>query len=118
MAKNHSVYEDMSRAEYMASQFLAELGLFWRYEQPVYLVDDKERPRVWTPDFYIPDLGIYVEIVGDGENPQYSWREMIYKKNHIPIIFVSPYQLDDWKGYLISKIDEMHRFRWEIIKRL
>jgi len=43
---------------------------------------------------------------------------MIYRKNHIPIIFVAPYQLDDWKGYLVEKINEMHRQRWELIKKL
>jgi hypothetical protein len=116
--QNNSVYNDMSKAEFMASQFLKQLNLYWLYEQAVYLLDDKGRPRVWTPDFYIPDLGLYIEIVGDGENPQYSWREMIYRNNHIPIIFVAPYQIEDWQGYLVDRINQMHRNRWEIIKRL
>jgi len=41
---NPSIYDDMSRAEYKASEFLKQLGLYWRYEQPVYLLDDKDRP--------------------------------------------------------------------------
>lgn len=115
---NNSVYNDMSKAEYMASQFLKQLNLYWVYEHPVYLLDDKGRPRVWTPDFYLPDLGLHIEIVGDGENPNYSWREMIYEMNHIPIIFVSIYKITNWQDYLIDKINEMHRSRWDLIKRL
>lgn len=111
------VYENMSNAELMVCRFIQQFSLWWDYEQPVYILDDKNRPRVWTPDFYLPDLGIYIEVVGDAENPNYSWRESIYKKNHIPIVFVAPYQFNYWQEYLIDKIMETHQKRWELIKR-
>ena len=52
-----SVYEGMTNAEKDVADCLHELGLWWWYEFPVFVYDEKERPRVWTPDFYIPKLG-------------------------------------------------------------
>lgn len=53
-----SVYENMSKPEKEVCAHLRELNLWWHYEQPVFVYDHMERPRVWTPDLYIPELGI------------------------------------------------------------
>jgi hypothetical protein len=58
----------------------------WRYQSPVFVYDEKGRPRVWTPDFYTPKLGIYIEVCGS-ENFNYAYREKIYEKNSFPVIF-------------------------------
>lgn len=58
----HSVYADMTPHEKEVANYLQELGLWWQYESPVFVYDEKDRPRVWTPDFYIPKLGMYVEV--------------------------------------------------------
>lgn len=113
-----SVYDDMSRAEREMANFLNQIGLWWEYENAVYLTDDKERPRVWTPDFYLPQLGLYIEVVGDGENPNYSWRQDIYAKNKIPIIFIAPYQNRNWRIETLNDIEEIHNERWETIKAI
>lgn len=44
-----SIFEDMSEPEKQVADFLKKLGLFWVYESPIFLYDDKERPRVCTP---------------------------------------------------------------------
>lgn len=51
-----SVYADMSEAEREVALYLKELGLCWNFESPIFVYDEKSRPRVWTPDFCI--LGI------------------------------------------------------------
>lgn len=111
------VYENMSNAELMVCKFLQSFSLWWDYEQAVFVTDDKNRPRVWTPDFYLPDLGIYIEVVGNDSNPNYDFRKIIYNKNHIPIIFVYPYKDEDWQYKLTSEITQIHQKRWELIKR-
>ncbi|MFN8288210.1 MAG: hypothetical protein U0V74_15755 [Chitinophagales bacterium] len=116
--KNKRVYDNMSQAELLVSTYLQKLNLWWEYEQPVFVLDDKDRPRVWTPDFYIPSLGMYIEVVGDGENPNYSWREAIYRKNQVPIIFITPFRMVQWQSYLIERINDMHQNRWEIIRKM
>lgn len=113
-----TVFDDMSKAEKEMALFLNSIGLWWDYESAVYILDDKERPRVWTPDFYVPALGIYIEVVGDGENPNYSWRQEIYAKNKVPIIFIAPYQNYAWKEEVLNDIEVIHQMRWETIKNI
>ena len=55
-----SVFEDMNESEKQVADFLSSIGLWWKYEHPVFVYDKKERPRVWTPDFYLPKMGIYI----------------------------------------------------------
>jgi hypothetical protein len=39
----------MTVSEKQVADYLKELQLWWQYESPVFLKDEKERPRVWTP---------------------------------------------------------------------
>jgi hypothetical protein len=110
----HSVYENMSSAELAVCEYISEMGLWWQYEQPVFVYDDKQRPRVWTPDFYIPELGIYIEVVGNRYNPNYSFRDKVYRGNRIPIIFLH-IQAEDWKEVLIKGMQAIHAHRSEKI---
>ena len=54
-------YKDMEKSEILVAKHLNKLGFEWHYEHPVFLFDEKKRPRVWTPDFYIPSLNLYIE---------------------------------------------------------
>ena len=115
--KNGSVYEGMTNAELKVSKFLTDNDIYWKFEQAVYITDDKGRPRVWTPDFYLPELGIYVEVCGT-DKFDYEFRKNIYYDNKIPIIFVHAYKEDKWGDYLIKEIQNIHEKRWELIKSL
>ena len=59
-----SFLNEMSGPEEQVSDYLTRLGLKWVYQSPVFLYDDRGRPRVWTPDFYLPELSIYIEVCG------------------------------------------------------
>ena len=118
-----SVYEDMTNAELEVAGFLKELDLWWMYESPVFVYDEKERPRVWTPDFYIPRLGMYIEVCGAERGSDYKYRKTIFKKNRYHVIFVQTYKKKErWKNYLINKIleieEERHREVIKLIKSL
>ena len=112
-----SIYEDMTQAELKVANFLSDKGIWWNFEQPIYVKDDKERPRVWTPDFYLPELGIYIEVCGTNRRA-YKFRKTIYKKNKIPVIFVHTYKYDKWTDYLLEEISRIHKERWGLIKGL
>ena len=45
-----NVYDNMSNAELEVCKFFKELKIFWPYEQPVFLSDDGNRPRIFVPD--------------------------------------------------------------------
>jgi hypothetical protein len=101
----------MSAIEEQVSDYLAELGLSWVYQSPVFVYDDKQRPRVWTPDFYLPELGIYVEVCGS-ERFNYTFREKIYNENGFSVVFIHFYkEKGKWKNYLVRKIKEIEEHR-------
>ena len=112
----------MSGPEEQVSDYLTELGLHWIYQAPVFIYDDKERPRVWTPDFYIPDLGGYLEVCGS-ELFNYSYRRKVYNRNGFPVVFIHFYkEKGKWKKYLVRKIKEIEERRhfqaMKILKKL
>ncbi len=113
-----SVYADMTGPEKEVAKHLKRLGLWWQYEAPVFVYDEKGRPRVWTPDFYIPKLGMYVEVCGSQKH-DYTYRETIFIKNGFPVIFVETYkEADRWKNYLVAKIKEIEDRRHDEVMKM
>lgn len=113
-----SVYEDMTNAEKKVADCLQDLGLWWWYEFPVFVLDEKERPRVWTPDFYIPKLGMFIEVCGT-KLKDYDYREKIFKKNGYHIVFLHLYKKENkWEQYLVQKIMEIEEVRHSEIKKM
>lgn len=110
-----TTYGSMSKAEKEVSEYLRKINIYWLFEHPIFLVDERERPRVWTPDFYLPELGIYIEVCG-ADRDCYSYRNEIYRKNRIPIIFIHQFKDEnDWQEHLRKKIAEINKFRTDKI---
>ncbi|MFN7990740.1 MAG: hypothetical protein U0R44_01135 [Candidatus Micrarchaeia archaeon] len=92
----------MYAAEEKVEEFLKGLGIKCEYERPVFLKDGG-RPRVWTPDFYLPELGIYVEVWGSNREIEpvkknWEYRKRVYEENEIPIALIDAYR------YFISEL--------------
>jgi len=81
----------MTNAEREVAELLKDLGIRWSYEHPVFVWDENKRPRVWTPDFYLIPLGIYVEVCGS-KNFNYEYRRRIYNTNGHNVIFLQLYK--------------------------
>ncbi|MDD1777476.1 MAG: hypothetical protein LUQ65_04850 [Candidatus Helarchaeota archaeon] len=116
MVEIPTIYESMTSAEKEVADFLKSKGLFWEFEYPLYLMDDKFRPRIWTPDFFIPDLGVYIEVCGNPNN-DYAFRRKVYKLEDALVIFVETYK-ETWKFFLTKRLQEIHEKRSEIMKRV
>jgi hypothetical protein len=102
---------DMSGPEEQVSDYLTKLGLHWIYQSPVFLYDEKKRHRVWTPDFYLPELGIYIEVCGS-ERFNYTYRKRMYNKNGFLVVFIHFYkEKGKWKTYLVRRIKEIEEQR-------
>jgi hypothetical protein len=111
-------YEDMTIPEREVAAFLKELGLWWEFEHPIYVLDDKERPRLWTPDFYLPQFGVYIEVCGR-KRQQYKFREKMYHKNNYRVIFLHYYKGEAlWKRFLIDYIKDTQNNRNEILNSI
>lgn len=116
-----SVYEDMTKAEEEVSGFLKQLGLWWKFEFPVFVYDEKDRPRVWTPDFYVPKLQMHIEVCGAERD--YDYRRKIFRKNGLNVIFVHTYKKKElWKNHLIDEVlrteEERHAEVMKVIRSL
>jgi hypothetical protein len=111
MEDKTTIYDSMSNAEKEVAEYLKRINIYWLFENPIFLIDEKERPRVWTPDFYLPELGIYIEVCG-ADRDCYSYREGIYRKNKVPVIFIHQFKDEsDWQEYLRKRIAEINKFR-------
>ncbi len=109
-----SLYDDMSGPEKVVAKFLYEHNIWWIYEQPIFVLDTKDRARLWTPDFFLPEVGIYVEVCGS-DRDCYLFRKIVYKKNRIPIIFVETFKDNKWAYFLIKRIKEIQVERMKML---
>ena len=107
MGKEKIVYEGMTYAEKEVARYLHSINLHWIFEHPIFIQDERGRPRVWTPDFYLPELGTYIEVCGK-DRKCYSYREKIFKKNRVRTIF--------WKKFLVREISRINGLRSDKIK--
>ena len=105
--KSGSVYDQMTCSERRVADYLKSLGITWSYEHPVFVWDEQSRPRVWTPDFYLNQFGIYIEVCGS-HLFDYQYRRRIYQKNGHLVIFLHLYKHSERWIYHFS--DYLHFF--------
>ncbi|NIO37902.1 hypothetical protein GTO27_09395 [Candidatus Bathyarchaeota archaeon] len=116
-----STYDDMTNSERKVASYLDELSLRYVFQAPIFLLDLVDRPRIWTPDFYIPRLGVYIEVCGSEDFGErgYKFRDKVYRKNEIPIVFVHTYKdSKDWKSWLRNRIIGIHHKRESDLRKL
>ena len=108
----------MTRSEKEVANLLKDLGVFWKYEKPVYVQDDHNRPRVWTPDFYLVQYGIYVEVCGS-KDFDYEYRRKIFDRNDYHVIFLHLYkEKDKWKHHLMSYLKKIMDYRYHKLNEI
>jgi len=99
---NQSIYGRMTQSERKVANVLRRLGIRWSFEQPVFVWDENDRPRVWTPDFFLLHFGIYIEVCGS-DKFDCEYRRSIFDKNGYRVIFVHCYKNEGiWKHHLLS----------------
>jgi hypothetical protein len=117
-------HSGMFPAEIRVRDFIRSLGLEPEYERPIFLKDTEGRPRVWTPDFYLKELGMYVEVWGKDREvgaykKNYDYRKEVYKANRIPMVYADEYKDEEkWQSAIIAQIDYIHKYRNRILKRI
>jgi hypothetical protein len=100
--QRESIYNRMTKSEKEVANVLKEFGIQWSYEQPVFLWDENKRSRVWTPDFYLNQLGIYLEVCGS-QHFDYDYRRRIFNMNGYPVIFIHMFkETGQWKGHFLK----------------
>ena len=110
-----SVYDQMTSSEREVAEVLKDLGIKWSYEHPIFVWDENKRPRVWAPDFFLTQLGIYIEVCGS-EKFDYDYRRDIFDKNGYKVIFLHLYKdTKEWKNHLIKYLRLFTNCRYHIL---
>ena len=106
--------DNMTDSEWQVACFLSSLKIEWLFESPIYIKDERGRPRVWTPDFYLPKLDVYIEVCGS-KDFDYGYRDRIYLDNNVSVIFLHYYKKQKyWQKYLVRRIKEVVEDRYSV----
>ena len=106
--------DKMTDSEWQVACFLSSLKIEWLFESPIYIKDERGRPRVWTPDFYLPKLDVYIEVCGS-KDFDYGYRDRIYLDNNVSVIFLHYYKKQKyWQKYLVRRIKEVVEDRYSV----
>jgi len=109
--ENQSIYKRMTYSERKVADVLKRLGIRWSFEQPVFVWDENDRPRVWTPDFFLLHFGIYVEVCGS-HSFDYRYRQKILTRNGYSVIFLHVYKESSrWKHHLVKYLRFFSNYR-------
>jgi len=110
-----------SAGESKIAKILKKYGIDFKYESPVTVNDQQNNLRIWYPDFYLPEYGIYLEYNGINGNLDYdigkARRESTYKKNGLEVInighHIQPGQLEN---HILDGIYGIQKERYSRIK--
>jgi hypothetical protein len=103
--KKSPIYQKMTLGERQTADFLSSLGIYWKFHYPVTVYDKEDLARIYYPDFYLPQFGIYVEVCGANRKQEYDRRKRLYFANNVKVIFVETYKdRAKWKMFLLSSL--------------
>lgn len=97
-----------SQGEYRIAGFLDRHNIPYIYESPV-AIDQRGKTRIWYPDFFLPDYGLYIEYYGMIGSPDYDRgvveKTAAYAASGLTVIPVYPCHLhQSWPQYLSQEI--------------
>ena len=97
-----------SEGERRIAAYLDSCAVRYQYEQGV-LVQDGGKPKIWHPDFYLPEFAVYLEYFGLAGNREYDLgvkRKIgIYRDMGMDVVPVYPWTFcDDWQGYIVRNL--------------
>ena len=98
-----------SEGEKKISGFLDRNSISYRYEAGLLVESVCGKPRIWYPDFYLPEFKTYIEYYGMAGNRNYdlgiTTKKSVYNKMGIDIISVYPWMFkENWQGYIMRAL--------------
>jgi hypothetical protein len=109
--KNNNQEVFKSEGERKIAEFLNNYNIHYIYEKGV-LVIDKNKPKIWYPDFYLPEFATYIEYYGLAGNQNYDYsiehKKKVYSINGVEVISVYPWTFcENWQKYIIDNLYEI-----------
>jgi hypothetical protein len=106
-----------SEGERRIASFLDCNSIRYQYEPGVLVSSPYDKPRIWYPDFYLPEVGIYIEYYGLVGKQNYDRgikkKKAVYSQMGLDVIPVYPWTFsDDWKGYIMKELEHVTSQRY------
>jgi hypothetical protein len=104
-----------SKGEQRIADFLDHYGIRYIYEAPT-AVTHHNKVRIWYPDFYLPEYGLYIEYYGRLGDPDYdrgvAEKTAAYNASGLEVIPVYPRHLTNaCPEYLAQEIRRITKYR-------
>ena len=107
-----------SEGERRIAGFLDDNSIKYQYEPGVLVNSYEYKPRIWYPDFYLPEFGSYIEYYGLAGRQNYDRgikrKEVTYSKIGLDVIPVYPWTFtENWQNYIMEKLEQtaIRRYR-------
>ena len=99
-----------SEGERRIANFLEKNSIKYQYEPGVLVEPMGDKPRIWYPDFYLPEFATYVEYFGLVGLQSYDRgikrKESVYSKMGLAVIPVYPWTFsEDWQKYIMKELE-------------
>ncbi len=77
-------------------------------------------PRLWYPDYFLPEFSTYIEYYGMAGDPDYDRgikvKEAAYFKMGLSIIPIYPHMFfEDWQGYIMKELKNKIESQYKIL---
>lgn len=101
-----------SKGEKAISEFLYNNHIKCRYEAiDLPIITNPFKGNICNPDFYLPEFNIFIEFYGGYPK---SWKKKvlknkIYKTHKIPVIGITPAELNDLEYYLLKEAETLSK---------
>ncbi|MFC1794069.1 hypothetical protein ACFL3Q_10840 [Planctomycetota bacterium] len=106
-----------SWGEEQIARLLDRNRITYQYEYPVAVID-REKTRLYYPDFRLPEYGLVIEYFGINGDSGYDQRKRhkieVYKKAGIDGLFLTRDSLrGDWPDKIMVQIENILKYRLE-----
>ena len=107
--KRHPEFK--SEGERRIAYFLDGNSIRYQYEVGVLVNPVDDKPRIWYPDFHLPEFGAYIEYFGLAGQQDYDRgirkKEKVYSEMGLSIIPVYPWMFtENWQRYIMKKLEQ------------
>ena len=110
-----------SEGERKIAYFLDDNSIRYQYEPGVLVNTTYDKPRIWYPDFHLPEFASYIEYFGLVGKKSYDegikMKLSTYHQMGLEVIPVYPWTFsDDWQKYIMDQIEKTTLNRYNTLK--
>lgn len=107
-----------SEGERRIADFLERNSIKYHYEPALLINSAYEKPRIWYPDYYLPEFGAYIEYFGLVGHQNYDEgikiKETQYYEEGLAVIPVYPWTFTgNWQEYIMKELERITISRYE-----